>query len=78
MARKKGTPAYSNKTVQGSHVLSRTADRKVKAAEKRTGKSASDILEHGVMEVADKITKRTPRFGEQGYKEVEEAEEATA
>ncbi|MES2341695.1 MAG: hypothetical protein V4597_08455 [Pseudomonadota bacterium] len=46
--RKRGLPMYPGKSVQGSHLLTKAADRKVRAASKRTGKSDSDILEHAV------------------------------
>jgi len=39
-------------------------------AAKRTGKSDSDIIEHGLMVVADSITAKTPRFGPGGHTEV--------
>lgn len=70
MARQKGIPAYADKAVQGSYYISKRAYRKMRAAAKRTGKSDSDILEHGIEETADKITKTTPRFGPGGHTEV--------
>ncbi len=66
MARKKGKPAYPNKSKSGSYFITNAAHKKMKAAAKRTGKSDSDILEHGLHETADKITKETPRFGPEG------------
>lgn len=68
MGRKAGIPAYGNKSVQGSYFISRTAAMKLRAAVKRTGKSASDVIEHGIMAVADQVTRETPRFGVDGYK----------
>ena len=66
MARKKGKPAYPDKSKSGSYFMTAKAHRKMKAAARRTGKSDSDILEHGIHEVADGITKDTPRFGPEG------------
>lgn len=57
MARRKGTPMYGGKTVQGSHLLTKFASRKLTAASRRTGKSDSDIIEHGIRTVADGLTK---------------------
>ncbi len=48
--RKRGLPMYPGKSVQGSHLLTTAADRKVRKASRRTGKSDSDILEHAVHE----------------------------
>lgn len=73
MARQKGIPAYPKKAVQGSYYISKEASRKMRAASKRTGKSDSDIIEHGIMTVADSITPETPRFGPQGFKEMRPA-----
>lgn len=70
MARQKGIPAYPNKAVQGSYYISKPAAKKMRDAAKRTGKSDSDIIEHGLMETADSITKKTPRFGPGGHTEV--------
>ncbi len=39
---------YPGKSVQGSHILTKAADTKVRKASRRTGKSDSDILEHAV------------------------------
>ena len=57
MSRKRGTPAYKNKAVgPKTFTTTRIAWQKIRAAEKRTGKSRSDVLTHCVMEVADEIT----------------------
>jgi hypothetical protein len=72
MARQKGVPAYPKKAVQGSYYISRKAAKKMRAASKRTGKSDSDIIEHGIMLTADEITAKTPRFGPEGHREVSE------
>jgi hypothetical protein len=72
MARQKGIPAYPKKAVQGSYYISRSAAKKMRAASKRTGKSDSDIIEHGIMLTADAITPKTPRFGPEGHREVSE------
>jgi hypothetical protein len=73
MARQKGVPAYPKKAVQGSYYISKEAARKIRAASKRTGKSDSDIIEHGIMETADSITPKTPRFGPDGFKETRQS-----
>ncbi len=66
MARKKGNPAYPNKSKTGSYYITQDAHKKMKAAAKRTGKSDSDVIEHGLQETAETITKSTPRFGPEG------------
>ena len=66
MARKKGRPAYPNKSKQGSYFITRTAHQKMKAAAKRTRKSDSDVIDHCLRETADQITPATPGFGPEG------------
>lgn len=57
--RRKGRPMYPGKSVQGSHILTKEADAKVRRASKRTGKSDSDLLEHAVRETdLDAMTKK--------------------
>lgn len=73
MARKKGKPAYPNKSKTGSYFMTREAHRKMKAAAKRTGKSDSDVIEHGIRETAEKITPLTPRFGPEGGADAKQA-----
>ncbi len=49
---------YPGKSVQGSHLLTKAADGKVRKASRRTGKSDSDILEHAVHQAdLDSLTK---------------------
>jgi hypothetical protein len=57
MARSKGKPMYGPKSVNGSHYITKNAARVLRAAERRTGKSASDIIEHGILKVAATLTK---------------------
>ncbi len=58
MSRKRGTPAYKNKTIgPKTFTTTRIAWQKIRAAEKRTGKSRSDVLTHCVMVAANDITK---------------------
>jgi hypothetical protein len=71
MARNPGTPAYRKKSVRKSVMVSREASKKMRGAVKRTGKCESDIVTHGIMQSADSIAATTPRFGEDGWKEVE-------
>jgi hypothetical protein len=56
MSRSKGTPMYPKKKVQGSYILTREAALKLQAAHRRTGKSASDVLEFCIRDSADKLT----------------------
>lgn len=55
--RRKGDPMYPGKSVQGSHYLTKAADRKIRHASRRTGKSDSDVLEHCVHRTADSLTR---------------------
>lgn len=55
MGRKKGKPAYSKKNRPSSFVTTKEAWFRLKSAERRTGKSRSDIITHCVMKTADSI-----------------------
>lgn len=59
MARKKGTPAYPNKSKAGSYWITKVAFIKMRQASRRTGKSDSDIIEHCLRLQADGITRET-------------------
>ncbi len=50
--RLKGKPMYRGKSVQGSHYFTRRVARILAAASRRTGKSVSDLLEHGARQPA--------------------------
>lgn len=56
--RKRGKPAYK-KTRATSLLLQEVAFKKAKAAERRTGKSRSDIINHCILKEADNITRET-------------------
>lgn len=55
--RRKGVPMYGPKKVTRTCILTREADIVIRAAMKRTGKSYSDILEHGARVVAPALTR---------------------
>lgn len=61
MARKPGTPMYGNKTgskgVQGTYYITREADKKLRAAARRTGKSRSNVIDYCLRASADALTK---------------------
>lgn len=59
MSRKKGTPFYKKKNVASSFITTKPAWLKLKAAERRTGKSRSDVITECLMKQADAITKDT-------------------
>ena len=55
--RRKGTPMYGGKSVQGSHFITKKAKLILRAAAKRTGKSESDIIEYCARSVAPTLTR---------------------
>ena len=57
MGRKKGSPAYRNKTQATSFITTPTAFKKLKAAERRSRKSRSDCVTDCIMAHADNITR---------------------
>ncbi len=57
MARRKGKPMYGKKSVAGSYWITRQAAVLMRAAARRTGKSDSDIIEHGLRTVAAGLTR---------------------
>lgn len=59
MGRKKGTPAYSGKTRASSFITTPQAMRKLKGAERRSGKSRSDCLTRCIVAHADTIDSTT-------------------
>lgn len=59
MGRTRGKPAYRGKTEATSVILQPVALMKSQAAEKRTGKSRSDVVNHCLLKEADNITKKT-------------------
>lgn len=50
-------PAYKRKTQPTSCIVTREAWLKLKAAERRTGKSRSDVITHCLLVSADGITR---------------------
>jgi len=61
MARKKGRPAYANKKVLSSYCVDRSTWLAMSAAEKRTGKSKSDLIQHCLLtgDTVDSVTRDT-------------------
>lgn len=61
MARRKGTPMYGAKTGgkgrAGSYYITREADRLLRAAARRSGKSASDVIEFCLRISAARLTR---------------------
>lgn len=57
MARSKGLPMYAPKTINGSHFLTKEAQRMIQAAEKRTGKSRSDLIEYAIRHALPSLSK---------------------
>lgn len=66
MGRKAGKPAYKNKKVRGSYMMTPLAHLKVTSAVRRTGKSESDVLTHCILVAADTIGRDTPLVGQKG------------
>lgn len=57
MGRKKGRPVFKRKSRATSFICTREAWDKLRAAERRTGKSRSDVITHCLLQEADKITR---------------------
>lgn len=61
MPRKKGNPAYEGKNIASSYCVTRQAWIRLGKAERRTGKSKSDIIQHCLVtqDTVDTVTRAT-------------------
>ncbi len=66
LGRKRGHPLYPQKTVRGSHILTKTTHLLIKRAQQLTGRSYSEILEHCVRAEAPHILPGTRLIGRKG------------